>query len=486
MSIPNTQTFECPIRQQAVSCPDDVAISSKGVDLSYKSLDRIISSIAHQLAEQGIRKHTKLAILLDSNVEYIILLFALFRLKSVGVAMNSRFPDAVILDLLNRIDCNYIVTDGRYPLLTEDQNLKHLLVDEFEWHDPTLVESRPLAINANQQATIIYSSGSTGTPKAILHSFGNHYFSAIGSNQNITIIKGNRWLLSLPLYHVAGIAILFRSFVAGATVVIPEPGKSLDQIIQVSEVSHLSLVTTQLQQVLQSGNRYPGLEAVLVGGSSVSALLRKESFSAGLPVFFSYGLSEMSSQVTTTSLNPSSEEVLSSGTLLPYRSLQLSDDGEILVQGDTLFLGYIDNQTINLPLNNQGWFATGDLGRFDDKGRLFVLGRKDNMFISGGENIYPEQIERVIQLYDAVQKVMVVPVEDERFGYRPVAFIDAEDFARVKKDVPVFLNGKLARYMHPIAYFSWKSGPERVGIKDSRKEFARRAEELIRNESKGV
>lgn len=101
------------------------------------------------------------------------------------------------------------------------------------------------------------------------------------------------------------------------------------------------------------------------------------------------------------------------------------------------------------------------------------------MFISGGENIYPEQIERVIQLHPGIENVMVVPVRDERFGKRPVAFVNTENLKQTCKELRLFLEGKLARYMHPISYLDWKFAPEKTSIKDSRTRFAERAEELL-------
>ena len=187
----------------------------------------------------------------------------------------------------------------------------------------------------------------------------------------------------------------------------------------------------------------------------------------------------MASQVTTTSPNASSQEIYTSGTLLPFRSLKIAPDGELLVKGQTLFLGYKEGEQITNPIDDLGWYHTGDLGKFDAQGFLSVWGRKDNMFISGGENIYPEQIENAIQLHPDIHQVLVVPVFDHKFGQRPVAFIDAGQVRGILQEIEAFLEGKLPRYMYPIAYFDWEDAPERVGIKDSRKEFAAKAKKLL-------
>nr|MBX2818332.1 AMP-binding protein [Rhodothermaceae bacterium] len=312
----------------------------------------------------------------------------------------------------------------------------------------------------------------------------NHYYSALGSNQNIPLVKGDRWLLSLPLYHVAGIAILFRSFIAGASIVIPNKSSSIDENLVVYEVTHASLVSTQLQRVLQhvDNEKYSHLKALLIGGSALSDAVRNKAFNEGLPVHFSYGLSEMSSQVTTTSSQPTEEEILTSGSLLSYRFVDTDHEGEIRVKGETLFLGYLENDSVRLPLDDEGWFHTGDLGVINEEGWLVVLGRKDNMFISGGENIYPEQIEKALGRYPGISRVMVVSVADKTFGRRPVAFIDVPDYTLFCSEIDQFLDGNLPRYMFPVRYFDWSIAPERKGIKDSRREFSLKAEQLIKED----
>jgi len=483
MTPTTTELLVCPIHEKALSDPDAVALISDDYQLSYKQLDSLTSSLAVQLKNEGIGRGDIVALWLETGLEYVVLLFALFRLGGIAATINTRLHDEAITDSLTRIKCAYLISKNKPLSLEGNELFVHISLDQLFWLGDGVRRQLTEPIKADQRATIIFSSGSTAKPKAVLHSFKNHYYSALGSNQNIALVKGDRWLLSLPLYHVAGIAILFRTLIAGASIIIPNKSRSTHESLEVYKVTHASLVSTQLQRLLQhvgKGKKYPFLKALLVGGSAISDSMRDKAFKEGLPVHFSYGLSEMSSQVTTTSSQPAAQEILTSGSLLSYRSVDIDQEGEIRVKGETLFLGYLDTDVVRLPVDEEGWFHTGDLGAINQAGWLVVLGRKDNMFISGGENIYPEQVEKALGLYPGLSRVMVVSIADETFGRRPVAFIDVPDFKLFCNEIDQFLVGKLPRYMVPVRYFDWNDAPERKGIKDSRREFSSKAEQLIK------
>lgn len=282
--------------------------------------------------------------------------------------------------------------------------------------------SRPLPEGA---CSLIFTSGSSGEPKAALHLGSNHTYSALGSNRVIPLAPGDRWLLALPICHVGGLAIVWRCLLAGAAIVFPRSGQDLGQDLLEQDITHLSVVATQLQRLLA----WPGLErlrprlkCVLGGGGPFPPGLVAQARAAGLPLRLSYGSTEMASQICTTAaadpLDPPS-----AGIPLPYRELRLAGNGEILVRGLPLFAGYLGPQGLDPARDAEGWFHTGDTGRLDAQGRLHVGGRLDRMFISGGENVQPAAIEAVLARQPGVELVFVVPVPDAEFGQRPVAFL---------------------------------------------------------------
>jgi O-succinylbenzoic acid--CoA ligase len=314
-----------------------------------------------------------------------------------------------------------------------------------------------------------------------MHTLGNHYYSALGSNANIALAPGDRWLHSLPLYHVGGLSILFRCLLAKATVELPEPGTPL--IKAITGTTHVSLVSTQLLRLLREEALDPGrLKAILLGGGPISAPLVDEAVSRGLPIHTSYGLTEMASQVTATPPGASPEELRTSGRLLPHREISISEDAEILVRGETLFTGYVTPHAVDLPLDADGWFHTGDLGELDANGYLRVRGRKDNLFVSGGENVQPEEIEDALCRLEGVEEAVVVPVANTEFGFRPVAFVKTVEGTARLGDLARTPELSLPRFKIPVSFHEWPE--ETGGLKVDRnyfRELARRLDREARN-----
>jgi O-succinylbenzoic acid--CoA ligase len=333
--------------------------------------------------------------------------------------------------------------------------------------------SEPAEIPLDRPSTVVFTSGSTGTPKAALHTFGNHYLSAAGSNANIAVAPRDRWLHSLPLYHVGGLSIVFRCLLAGAAVALPEPDAPLGGSIRGLRVTHVSLVSTQLLRLLREDTKLGGLKAVLMGGGPIPEDLVDEALARGLPVHTSYGLTEMASQVTTTPPGASRERLRTAGRVLPRREVRVSGEGEILVRGETLFAGYLRGDGPNLPLDDGRWFRTGDLGEMDDNGYLRVLGRRDNLFVSGGENVRPEEIEEALLRIKGVEEAVVVPMQDPEFGERPAAFVRLSGGV---VDLASALEPILPRFKIPNAFHEWEGAagmkPDRLALRERAKRLA--------------
>ena len=163
---------------------------------------------------------------------------------------------------------------------------------------------------------------------------------------------------------------------------------------------------------------------------------------------------------------------MTSGRLLDHGQVRISSEGEVLVKGDTLFLGYVKHDDIQLPVDAESWFHTGDLGSIDDTGYLTVRGRKDSMFISGGENIHPEEIEGTLSLLEDVSDAVVVPIENNEFGFRPVAFIRTEGNKRVyKSDLVTRLEQYLPRFKIPTRFYKWPETAQHSDVNPSRRYF---------------
>jgi O-succinylbenzoic acid--CoA ligase len=350
---------------------------------------------------------------------------------------------------------------------------------------PGIAAKRPFSLD--QEATILFTSGTTQLPKAVLHTMGNHYYSALGANENIPFTPGDRWLLSLPIYHIGGLAILVRATLGGGAVVMADLKQTTAKTFKHLKISHLSVVPTQLYRMLQNEEirqSLAKLKAILIGGSDIPRDLIRKASHYGLPIHTTYGSTEMSSQVTTTKPKEPPEKLLTAGPVLNYRKLKIAHDGEILVKGKTLFKGYITAEgKIEKPVDAAGWFATGDIGSLDAAGYLTVRGRKDNMFISGGENIYPEEIETQLRNMPGIINAIVVPVNHPEFGSRPAAFLQVAGENVDETEIRQLLEKNVPRFKIPDHFFPWPQIDRQGKLKYDRKDFIGSAEEIMARKS---
>lgn len=463
-------TVPCPIFSGALRHPQAVALVTAGRQWTYRQLDATVAEIAGQLARLGLRRGDTLALHLPNDWQHAVLLPALLRLGVRIVETNLRLPPAAVAAQLHAIHLSRVVVTGQ-PKLPCVRLLT--LRDIFAPARPAPSRRRKISLHA--PAVLLFTSASTGAAKAAVLSFGNLYYSAVGSNRNIALRRGDRWQLSLPLYHVSGLGVLLRAWLAGAAVTMPEPGESPAKAIACLKTTHVSLVPTQLRRMLR--NR-PGraqlrrLQAVLVGGAAIDPHLLQAAYAAGIRVLPTYGMTEMASQVCTLSPHAPADKRFTSGRTLPFRMVKVAADGEILVRGQARFLGYLVRGRLQ-RLPPARWFATGDIGTLDAQGYLTVHGRKDNQFISGGENIQPEEIEHALLALPGITAAVVVPRPDPEFGARPVALLRGT--RRISKQrLCAMLRRRLPAYKVPVDFLPWpKKAP--VTLKISRPFFTAQA-----------
>lgn len=475
---PYVMAVDDPVRAAALSHPDAPAIVTPTRTWSYAAFDRVVSATAERLRQEYDTPGARIAMYLPRGIEFVALLAAAIRAGHIAVPLSTRLPPTGAVDRIKRAVCDGVITSERD--VARAAPVDSIAPDHVLTGDRPAPSQESIQYETDRPATIVFTSGTTGQPKGSVHSIGNHLYSARGSNQNITLAPGDHWLLSLPLYHVGGLAICFRCWLAGAAVMIPDPSVATAASIRRHAITHVSLVATQLRLLLQTtadASSYSSLQAVLLGGGPIPARLLDEAAERGLPAHTSYGLTEMASQVTTTPPGASRERLRTDGRLLPHRELRIADDGEILVRGDTLFQGYVSGGAVEDPRDADGWFHTGDVGRLDEDGWLHVEGRLDNMFVSGGENIQPEEIEQVLERVDDVDQAVVVPVSDERFGHRPVAFLKTDAGVEHGKIKPR-LREQLPKFKVPDRLFTWPEGMG-TGSKTDRDVLMRHAERLV-------
>lgn len=451
-------TIRCPLCEAAQISPHEAAIVSDERIIRYYELDELATRVAGHMTEAGLVAGERVAIYLPADWRYVAVYIGILRAGGTACLINTRLPRAAVLAQIHQLGCRRVVAFLQDPSASD---LAGLII----YHPSVLLAPRDEAsgdrtwkMDLAQPATIVFTSGSTRDPKPAVLSYGNHYYSARGSNVNIRLASHDRWLLSLPLYHVGGLGIVFRCLLSGATMVFPDPGQSLEHNQSFYAITHLSLVATQLLRLLRlpvMPESFAQVKAILLGGGPIPASALVEALRRGWPVLPSYGLTEMASQVCTASPQAPPAQRMNAGPVLRHRKLRINAGGEIEVSGETLFMGYLEQDVLRPSRTEDGWFATGDLGELDERGGLTVKGRRDFMFISGGENIQPEEIERALSELPEIEEALVVPVADPEFGERPVAYVRYRAAAVPDEAVRERLALRLPKYKIPRAFLPW-------------------------------
>lgn len=280
----------------------------------------------------------------------------------------------------------------------------------------------------NDLALVIATSGSEGTPKAVMLTHANLDAAARASNERLPLTTGDIWLDCLPLYHIGGISILYRCIRAGATLLLHEgfDAAAVWHDLQSEPVTHISLVPAMLAHLLDCAGDAPppdALRHVLVGGAALSGALFKRAQATGWPICPTWGMSECAAQAATLLQPDAHWREGNVGSLLPGFETRLDATGRILLRGPQVMAGYLNPECQpGIGLDN-GWLTTADLGLIGDGGAITLLGRADDMLISGGVNVHPIEVESCLAACPGVTDVAVTAIADPVWGDVLVALI---------------------------------------------------------------
>lgn len=311
----------------------------------------------------------------------------------------------------------------------------------------TVVGPEPETTEPGAADLVVFTSGTTGPPKGVRLTMQNLTAAAIASAQHLGHGPEDNWLLAMPLHHVGGLSILVRqAYTGGSITMLPEFDARTFADALHDDVTMASVVPTMLAQLVDFGP-FEGLSAVLVGGGPIHEGILETASDAGLPVLPTYGMTETFGQIAT--LRPDAP-LAHLAHPLPGIEIRIEADGRIAVKGDQVSSGYLGR-----PDRPDPWFVTSDLGEIDEDGALRVLGRTDEMIVTGGENVDPARVESALSVHPDVSESLVVGVPDDHWGTAVaclyVGGVDADDLASWARDrISAFMVPKKWRRVEAI------------------------------------
>lgn len=372
------------LRYRARSAPNSLAVRDAEESLRYSDLAERVEQARETLAAEGLAEGAVVGCALPPSVDAVVALYATWDLGAIAAPIE---PGSVGAEMDFCVREPLPVGGGGRPAQGPG--------------------ARTSASGPAEIATRIRTSGSEGPPGSVDLSHANHIWSAVGSAANLGSSTEDEWLCCLPLNHVSGLAQVQRALLGGGSVTLyPDfDAERISAALSGSEGALLSVVATQLQRLVDADAKLSGARAILAGGGPVPEDLVDAASGLGGRVLRTYGLTEAGSQVATVPPARAAEAGPRCGPVLPTAEVRITD-GRIDVRGPTVATRSADQD---------GWLRTGDLGSLDGEGWLTVIGRADDVIVTGGENVSPLEVENALSSHPAVSEVVVFGLPDSEW-----------------------------------------------------------------------
>jgi long-chain acyl-CoA synthetase len=437
-------------------------------EFSYRQLDEMANGVARALLTRGLTRGDRIGILAANRAEFLAAYYGIMRAGLVAVPVNFKFPPATIEFILRDAGAKLVLCD---PPRREDCPAGIPVVcfrcDGAESFDRFLDAGPFGAVTPapDEPAMFLYTSGSTGTPKGVVLSHQGHIWVAETRLAGQDLSR-HRYLIAAPLYHMNALALSLLACAAHATIVL-QPQFSAPAYIEAIgryRITWLTAVPPMIAMMLRerellARTDLSAVEFVRMGSAPVTQSLM-QALHATLPhaaVTNAYGTTEAGPVVFGPHPDGLSQPELSVG--YPHRAVKLrlvdgedraADRGVLEMKCPAVMLGYHNRPDLPAPITPDGFYITGDLFRRDAHGFHYFIGRTDDMFVSGGENIYPTDVERMLERHPDIAEAAIVPVDDEIKGQKPVAFVvPAPGRTLDQAEVKRFALANAPAYQHP-------------------------------------
>ncbi|GAA4788989.1 long-chain fatty acid--CoA ligase [Corynebacterium canis] len=479
------------IVRHAAYQPDRIALIYEGEEITYAELQDIVKSWAAHLDEAGVRQGDRVAYLGMNSRSFIYTMLAAWWLGATFMPFNFRLSESEVSQLLMQGTPHTVVVEGTHlPMAKHIYGIERhhvIIVDDdahapvegrvpLYWHTSTKAAAtdcrdsgKPRPMTMNDLALLLFTSGTTGLPKGAQLTFGNLWWNSINVDTMVDSRPGDVTLASAPLFHVGALnSFAIRALVRGNTVLIHrhfDPGVVMRDIAHY-QVGSAFLVPAQLEAMYAHPDfaeaKLDSMRATICAGSPVPPVLIRRYLEKGVNVQQAWGLTETAPFATYLPPTMTEAKVGSCGIPMPYTQIRLVDPdsgeevrdagitGELWVRGPNVATGYWNNPEITQKSYTAGWFHSGDLGHRDEEGFYYIVDRLKDMIITGGENVYPAEVERVVAEMDGVRGNAVIGLPDEKWGESVVSVVQLDPGAEINlEQLREHCERHLARYKLP-------------------------------------
>lgn len=434
------------------------------VPKTFTQIQALVDDMVSVWLTNGVSEGDHVGVLMESSLLSVVFALTAIQTGVTLIPLNTRLTFDEIEFQLIQSDCRWVLPYGDIyqQVRLREKGFRFIEIDGNLKVDKHNMLSND--INLNDPFAIIHTSGTSGKPKGAVLTYNNIYQSAMASAYQIGVLPHDRWLCVLPLFHVGGLSIILRSLLYGTAVELL-PKFDVDEVnraLTEKPITLVSLVPTMLQRLLDARTEpwNPRLRLVLLGGAALSPELVQRCVDEGIPIATTYGLSEASSQVATATLEQVIQKPASVGKPLMFTQVQVVDAngeempvgeiGELRVKSPTVMQGYYNNPEATAKTIRDGWLYTGDMGYKDGDGDLFIVQRRSDLIVTGGENVYPAEVENAIRQHPAIKEIVIVGVDDSVWGQKVSAAVQLEDNTEITaEDIMSFAREHLAGYKIP-------------------------------------
>mgnify|MGYP005844593535 CR=1 FL=1 len=442
---------------------------------TFSSLLEDAAAIASRLREFGVATGNRVGVISPNHPRQVLAYYAIMLCGAIVVPINHRLQSEEIVNQVKYSKTGFLFHDANIELPSSLPETIHTCeLTEFKSGsgvEKTTVESHS-RFTSEQICAIFFTSGTTGRPKAVPLTYKNFVTSATGSALHLGTTAEDLWLACLPLDHIGGFSILMRSLFSGFAVNLHKsfhPHRVVQDIREL-KVTSISLVPTMLRRLIEAGLSGPQkLKFILLGGGPVPDTLINKSINLNLPVCPTYGLTEACSQVTTVPPGEIQSKQGTAGKPLPMVSVEIRGEegkslgagktGAIYIKGPTVIQGYLDDSGQMTENYHNEWLPTGDYGYLDQDGYLYPESRRNDLIVTGGENVNPVEVEIAFHEIAGVKDICVFGLPHEEWGEIITAAVVLSDEFSLQQLHKIRLHG-LAGFKHPKQFFRVQTIPK--------------------------